>query len=46
MDARHRLETEHAVSEQEQYHGTDLPYHHGAVKPLLPPRILDFHAYI
>jgi len=34
------------MDEQEHYETIDLPYYRTEIRPLLPPRVLDFHAHI
>jgi hypothetical protein len=34
------------MTEQERYESIDLPYYEQEIKPLLPRRVLDFHAHI
>jgi predicted TIM-barrel fold metal-dependent hydrolase len=36
----------HAMTEQERYEQSDLPFYHARVARALPPKVLDFHAHI
>jgi hypothetical protein len=34
------------MTEQQQYEEIDLPFYCGEIEPVLPPRVLDFHAHL
>jgi predicted TIM-barrel fold metal-dependent hydrolase len=34
------------MTEQERYERVDLPFYRGEVRPVLPPKVLDFHAHV